>query len=116
MHNLYIHIFIHVYTCTCICIIHAYTCIKCIHIFLLCAAITCSLTLDLDNGEVTYSKVDPDNTPPSSVPLGTVAIHVCTNPLYTIVGSNSRVCDVGDGTSTIGEWSGEDIMCTGTCI
>ena len=64
------------------------------------SAISCK-PLHLLNGQITYSSED--------ISFSTVATLVCDGG-YTLSGSENRICG-GNGTSTVGEWSGDLTSC-----
>ena len=66
-------------------------------------AIICE-PLDILNGQVTYS-----NRSNWNIIFRAVATFICDEG-FALFGSGTRTC-TGNGTSTIGEWSGEQAFC-----
>ena len=87
--------------------------IVCISFSYVFTGITCSesaVRSDIaGNGMIVYSS--GSTTPPFN--YGTTATYQCNDGYSLASGDSVRICSTGDGTSTVGEWSGTAPVCSG---
>ena len=74
-------------------------------------AITCPpLSVPANVDRIEYS-----SSPSTNYALGTTATYVCINGFSVSAGDEIRTCS-GDGSNSVGDWSGSEPTCSGTHI
>ena len=77
-----------------------------------CIAIICpSLSVPANVDKVMYSA----SPMPTNYALGTTATYICSNGFSVSAGDEIRTCS-GDGSNSVGDWSGSEPTCSGTLI
>ena len=79
--------------------------------FLHFVAITCPpLSVPANVDQIVYG-----SSPSPNYALGTTATYVCINGFSVSAGDEIRTCS-GDGSNSVGDWSGSEPTCSGTHI